>query len=139
MHRDPMGFTVAMPRGWSAKRYPDRARVEFRDPDSNAFLWIESTEDPEKDPFRHWQKVEKAGTAKNLWPGYQRVRITPLTYRGVTAADWEFLYLKDGVRTHVLDRGFRTSSGRPYAIYWESPDSEWDRAFFDTFTETFKP
>ncbi|SNS11820.1 Serine/threonine protein kinase [Streptosporangium subroseum] len=139
MHRDSMGFTVAIPRGWSARRFPDRDRVEFRDPDSDAFLWIESTEDSEKDPVRHWQKVEKAGTAKNLWPGYERIRITLLTYRGVAAADWEFLYLKKGVRTHVLDRGFHTASETPYAIYWESPDSEWDPAFFDTFTATFKP
>lgn len=53
------------------------------------------------------------------------------------AADWEFTYLKNGVRTHVLDRGFRTLAGRPYAIYWESPESEWDRSLFDDFTRTF--
>ncbi|MDP9845089.1 serine/threonine-protein kinase [Streptosporangium lutulentum] len=139
LHKDTMGFTVAMPKGWSAKRFSNRDRVEFRDPDSDAFLWIESTEDSETDPVRHWQKVEKAGTARNLWPGYQRIRITLLTYRGVAAADWEFLYVKKGVRTRVLDRGFRTPSGRPYAIYWESPASEWDPAFFDAFTATFKP
>ncbi|GAA3082463.1 serine/threonine-protein kinase [Streptosporangium carneum] len=139
LYRDPLGFSVGMPRGWTTKRSAGRDRVEFRAPGSDAFLWIESTEDPETDPVRHWEKVEKGGLARKLWPGYERVGITPRRYRGLEAADWEFTYLKNGVRTHVLDRGFRTAAGRPYAIYWESPESEWDRTFFDRFTETFRP
>ncbi|GAA4226562.1 serine/threonine protein kinase [Streptosporangium album] len=140
LHRDPMGFTVAVPRGWAVKRFSDRDRVEFRPPGRNGFLWIESTEDPETDPVRHWEKVERGGLAKKIWPGYERIGITPLRYRGLPAADWEFTYLKDKVRVRVLDRGFRTSAGRPYAIYWEGPDdSRSQRVFFDTFTETFRP
>ncbi|WP_030909780.1 serine/threonine-protein kinase [Streptosporangium amethystogenes] len=137
-HRDPMGFSVAVPKGWTFKRFPGRDRVEFRAPGASGFLWIESTDDPEKDPVKHWEKVERAGTADNVWPGYERIGITSLRYRGVPAADWEFTYLKNGVRTHVLDRGFRTLADRPYAIYWESPESEWDRSLFDDFTRTFR-
>ncbi|MGW4422341.1 protein kinase domain-containing protein [Streptosporangium sp. NPDC004631] len=140
LYQDPkMGFSVAMPRGWTGKRFPDRNRMEFREPGSDAFLWIESTEDPETDPVRHWEKVERGGLAKKAWPGYRRLGVTPLRYRGAPAADWEFTYLKNDVPTHVLDRGFRTASGRPYAIYWESPEAEWDRTFFDRFTKTFQP
>ncbi|WP_440097855.1 protein kinase domain-containing protein [Streptosporangium sp. H16] len=139
LHRDPMGFSVAVPGNWRVKRFAGRDRVEFRAPGASAFLWIESTDDPEKNPVRHWQKVEKAGTADNVWPGYRRIGITALVYRGVPAADWEFTYLKNGVRTRVLDRGFRTLADKPYAIYWESPASRWDRSFFDTFTRTFRP
>ncbi|MFI7532317.1 protein kinase [Streptosporangium sp. NPDC049376] len=139
-YKDPvMGFTMALPRGWTSKRFSGRDRVEFRRPGSSALLWIESTADPEKDPVKHWENLEKDRVVKKLWPGYERIGITPLRYRGVEAADWEFTYLKNGVRTHVLDRGFHTITGRPYAIYWESPESEWDRAFFDRFTETFRP
>ncbi|MEU8385976.1 hypothetical protein AB0C32_43370, partial [Streptosporangium sp. NPDC048865] len=138
LHRDPMGFSVAVPRNWQVKRFSGRDRVEFRAPGASGVLWIESTDDPEKDPVRHWLKVEKAGTADNVWPGYRRIGITPLVYRGVRAADWEFTYLKNGVRTRVVDRGFRTVSDRPYAIYWESPASRWDRSFFETFTRTFR-
>ncbi|MGC5014046.1 protein kinase domain-containing protein [Streptosporangium sp. DT93] len=139
LHRDPMGFSVAVPATWQVKRFPGRDRVEFRAPGSDAFLWIESTDDPEKDPVRHWEKVEEAGTADGVWPGYRRIGITGLTYRGVPAADWEFTYLKDGVRTHVLDRGFRTAADKPYAIYWESPEPEWKRSSFDAFARTFRP
>ncbi|WP_440065039.1 protein kinase domain-containing protein [Streptosporangium sp. OZ121] len=139
LHRDPMGFSVAVPGNWRVKRFAGRDRVEFRAPGASGFLWIESTDDPEKNPVRHWQKVEKAGTADNVWPGYRRIGITALVYRGVPAADWEFTYLKNGVRTRVLDRGFRTLADKPYAIYWESPASRWDRSFFDTFTRTFRP
>ncbi|WP_031160069.1 serine/threonine-protein kinase [Streptosporangium roseum] len=140
LHRDPMGFTVAVPRGWAVKRFSGRDRVEFRAPGRNGFLWIESTEDPETDPVKHWEKVERGGLAKNVWPGYERIGITALRYRGLPAADWEFTYLKDKVRMRVLDRGFRTLTGRPYAIYWEGPDDgRSNRTFFDRFTETFRP
>ncbi|WP_436756893.1 protein kinase domain-containing protein [Streptosporangium sp. V21-05] len=139
LHRDPMGFSVAVPMNWQVKRFAGRDRVEFRAPGASGFLWIESTDDPEKNPVRHWQKVERAGTADNVWPGYRRIGITSLVYRGVPAADWEFTYLRNGVRTRVLDRGFRTVADKPYAIYWESPAAGWDRSFFDTFTRTFRP
>ncbi|MEV4244357.1 protein kinase [Streptosporangium canum] len=140
LHRDAMGFTVAVPRGWAVKRFSGRDRVEFRPPGRNGFLWIESTEDPETDPVKHWEKVERGGLAKNVWPGYERIGITALRYRGLPAADWEFTYLKDKVRMRVLDRGFRTLTGRPYAIYWEGPDDvRSNRTFFDKFTETFRP
>ncbi|WP_189241774.1 serine/threonine-protein kinase [Planobispora rosea] len=139
LYRDPLGFSIAVPRGWTVQRSTDRRRVEFRKPGSAAFLWVESTEDPEKDPVKHWEKVEEGGTARNVWPGYERVAITPLTYQGRPAADWEFTYDRAGVRTHVLDRGFRTADDTPYAIYWESPEESWNPAFFDRFTETFRP
>ncbi|WP_433255653.1 protein kinase domain-containing protein [Streptosporangium sp. CA-135522] len=140
LHRDPLGFTVAIPKGWTVKRFSGRDRVEFRPPGGDGFLWIESTEDPVKDPVKHWEKVERGGLAKKLWPGYERIGITPLRYRSLPAADWEFTYLKDGkVKTHVLDRGFRTLTGRPYAIYWEGPDDRWSRTLFDRFTEAFRP
>ncbi|ACZ85844.1 serine/threonine-protein kinase [Streptosporangium roseum] len=140
LHRDPMGFTVAVPRGWAVKRFSGRDRVEFRPPGKNGFLWIESTEDPETDPVKHWEKVERGGLKQNIWPGYERISITALRYRGLPAADWEFTYLRDKVRMRVLDRGFRTLTGRPYAIYWESPDDgRSNRTFFDRFTETFRP
>ncbi|MFF5242905.1 protein kinase [Streptosporangium sp. NPDC000095] len=140
LHRDPMGFSIAVPGSWQVKRFSGRDRVEFRAPGaSDSFLWIESTEDPEKDPERHWEKVERAGVAENVWPGYRRVSITALTYQGVPAADWEFTYLKNGVRTRVLDRGFRTRDGKPYAIYWESPDARRSGSLFAAFTNTFRP
>ncbi|GII02453.1 serine/threonine-protein kinase [Planobispora takensis] len=139
LHEDPLGFSVAVPRTWSVKRSSGRDRVEFRDPRTDRFLWIESTEDSETDPVRHWEKVEQGGNEDDLWPGYRRLGITGLTYLDRPAADWEFTYDKAGERRHVLDRGFRTSAGKPYAIYWESADATWNRAFFDRFTRTFRP
>ncbi|MBG0829537.1 protein kinase [Planomonospora sp. ID67723] len=139
LHEDPLGFSLAIPRTWSVKRFSGRDRVEFRAPGSAAFLWVESTEDPETDPVEHWEKVEEGGTADGVWPGYERISITPLTYLDRPAADWEFTFRRDGVPVRVLDRGFRTADGTPYAIYWESPEATWDRAPFDRLVKTFRP
>jgi hypothetical protein len=138
LYEDPeMGFSVAVPKNWTATRAADRDRVEFRAPGAASFLWIESTDDPELDPVRHWEKVEKV--IRKIRTGYRRIGISPLNYRGMAAADWEFTYTSKGVPTRVLDRGFRTVDGTPYAIYWESPQARWDRTYFDRFTETFQP
>ncbi|GGL20257.1 serine/threonine-protein kinase [Planomonospora parontospora] len=138
LYEDPeMGFSVAIPKHWTAVRAADRDRVEFRAPGAASFLWIESTDDPELDPVRHWEKVEKV--IRKVRTGYRRIAISPLNYRGMAAADWEFTYTSKGVPTRVVDRGFRTVDGTPYAIYWESPEARWDRTYFDRFTETFQP
>ncbi|GAT64797.1 serine/threonine protein kinase [Planomonospora sphaerica] len=138
LYEDPeMGFSIAIPKHWTAVRATDRDRVEFRAPGAASFLWIESTDDPELDPVRHWEKVEKV--IRKIRPGYRRIAISPLNYRGMAAADWEFTYTSKGVPTRVVDRGFRTVDGTPYAIYWESPEARWDRTYFDRFTETFQP
>ncbi|MFC6894219.1 hypothetical protein ACFQGX_01555 [Nonomuraea dietziae] len=42
---------------------------------------------------------------------------------------------------HVLNRGFRLRDGRPFALYWETPEQLWaeGRATLDTILETFRP
>jgi hypothetical protein len=41
----------------------------------------------------------------------------------------------------VLDIGFRTAEGRPYAMYWQAPLADWnkDLRLQKVFADTFRP
>lgn len=136
-------FSVSVPAGWTAKKTPGRDSVSVTGPGAPGTLIIEWTEadDPVRDPVEAWQRLEKEIRAKGQFAGYRRLDIRPLTYLGVSAADWEFTRIRDGETIHVVNRGFRLEDGRPYAIYWETPEASWRKglAFFDTFVKTFQP
>jgi len=59
-------------------------------------------------------------------PGYQRLRVTPVSYRG-GAADIEYLY-NDPMRgqMHGINRSF-VVDGKGYKIEWRTKPADWDR------------
>ena len=135
-HQDPTGFSVAVPDGWRVSR--EGPRVKFDEPDGGRFLIIDQTDDPKPDPVADWEQQEDARAS--TFPGYRRIRIAAVDYHD-EAADWEFTYAGDGGRIHVVDRGFVTDPDQAYAIYWSTPEDQWEdsRRYFDTFTDTFRP
>ncbi|GII90336.1 hypothetical protein [Sinosporangium siamense] len=142
-YRHPQGFSLAVPKGWTAVDDPERPRVEIRGKGSNGFLWVEwaTPENPQDDQVAAWEELEKTILAEKGLPGYRRIGIRPLTYLGRPAADWEFTFesTADGT-VRVIDRGFRTADGRHFALYWRVPDAEWSRDlhFFQNFARTFR-
>ncbi|GAA3208093.1 serine/threonine-protein kinase [Nonomuraea helvata] len=136
-------FSIAMPEQWRATKHPTRDSISFKGPGTSGALIVEWTV-PEfawKDPARQWMALEKEIRARGEFAGYSRIGIVRTRYLGLQAADWEFTRVRDGVLIHVINRGFRTADGRPYALYWEAPASRWatDRRYFDTFAKTFRP
>lgn len=137
------GFSVAVPRGWRAVKNPQRDSVTFSGPGTPGVMIVEWTV-PEGDhatPADHWRALEREILRKGEFPGYERVAIRALEYQGRPAADWEFTRSRDGTAIHVINRGFTTAGGRPFALYWETTGARWerDRRFFETFTATFRP
>ncbi|GAA2384645.1 serine/threonine-protein kinase [Nonomuraea africana] len=137
------GFSVAVPREWKATRIPGRDSVSVKGPGTPGELIIEWTESGKTGltPKQEWESLEQEIQAKGQFSGYTRLGIVELTYLGVEAADWEFTRNKGGEMIHVLNRGFRLGDGRPFALYWETPDRLWteSRATLDTILETFRP
>ncbi|WP_211370913.1 hypothetical protein [Nonomuraea turkmeniaca] len=132
-----------MPSGWQATKSSTRDSLSIKGPDSPGRMMVEWTT-PEvrwKAPEQAWIALEKEIRAKGEFQGYTRIAITPVRYRGRAAADWEFTRMRGGQLIHVINRGFHTADGRPFALYWETTDSRWerDRHYFDTFARTFKP
>ncbi|MET7326915.1 serine/threonine-protein kinase [Nonomuraea sp. NPDC005650] len=136
-------FGIAVPEGWRAEKHATRDSISIKGPSTPGTMIVEWTV-PEfawADPARQWASLEKEINAKGEFARYKRIRITSTRYLGLRAADWEFTRVRDGQVIHVINRGFRTSDGRPYALYWETTDARWaaDRRYFETFVKTFRP
>ena len=77
----------------------------------------------------------------DIFPGYERIRIDAVDYRGWNAADAEFTYQGDNGTIHVLNRGFVTAPDQAYAIYWSMPEGAWSDRLdeFAVVASTFQP
>ena len=135
---DPTGFSIAVPDGWAVSR--QGAYVYVVPPSGGSFLIIDQSDHPKPDPLADWrqQEANRIGT----YPGYHRIRLQAIYYpQAEKAADWEWTYYKDGVLTHVLNRNILANPQHAYALYWSTPESEWDADFaiFKVFARTFQP
>jgi eukaryotic-like serine/threonine-protein kinase len=124
-YTDPRdGFSLVIPAGWRAVRRD--TRVDFDDPSSSRFLRIDTSDTPLADPYQNWIDYERQ--FRQGKSDYQNLDIRRVrNYRpeeGWTTADWEFTL----GGTHVLDRNIRVSDARAHAIYWSTPQSQWDTA-----------
>ena len=136
-YTDPTGFSLTLPTGWTVSR--KGTDVYVRDPDSGAYLQIPQTTQPKPDALADWQQQERAASGR--FPGYRRVRLQRVDYRGWDAADWEFTWTSSAGPVHVLSRNIRVSDRRAYALYWSVPADRWDalRPWFDVAARTFRP
>ena len=135
-HRDPTGFSVAVPEGWRSER--DSGQVYFREPSGPGLLIVDQTDRPKADPVADWGHQEAA--RRSGYADYHRIRIEAVDYFG-KAADWEFTYAARSGRQHVLIRGVVASAKQAYGIYWSTPDDRWEENLpvLRTIFETFQP
>ncbi|MEJ7775764.1 MAG: hypothetical protein WKF72_13245, partial [Nocardioidaceae bacterium] len=136
LYEDQTGFSVAVPQGWTAER--DGPRVQFTDPASSRFLRIDQTDTPQADPVADWERQEESVSQR--LPNYERISIEAVEYRDYDAADWKFTFGEEGT-TQVLSRNMITAPDQAYALYWSTPESEYDEALgtFEVIANTFMP
>jgi tRNA A-37 threonylcarbamoyl transferase component Bud32 len=135
--KDPTGFTVAVPKGWT--RSVRGSSVYFRAPRGSSYLQVDTTTQPKADALKDWKNQE--GSISRRFPGYQRIRLERIDYRGWNAADWEFTWRPGSGTLHVLSRNIRVNDSRAYALLWSIPAGEWNdrRPDFDVVAATFQP
>jgi hypothetical protein len=138
VYRDPTGFSLYVPNGWSQSR--EGSIVYFRDPFGGRVLGIDQTNQPKPDPLVDWQTQAAYRVARGDFPGYQQIKIVRVNY-WLNAADWEFTYNGRGGRVHVLNRGFIVSPNKAHGIWWQTPDSTWaaNRPMIDLIFQSFRP
>jgi hypothetical protein len=138
LYTDRTGFAVAVPRTWRVSR--SGTIVYFREPGGARVLGIDQTDQPKSDPVADWTAQESYRVRRGDFPQYERIKIAPCDFF-VSCADWEFRYTRNGVRTHVNNRGFVVSSNLAHGIWWSTPESQWTASLsmLETVFRTFKP
>ncbi len=136
-YADPSGFSLLLPAGWTVSH--QGTTLYAKQPGGRGYLQVPQTTHPKPDSLRDWQEQEAYGSRN--FPGYQRIRLARVPYKGWDAADWEFLWTPSGGPLHVLDRNVRVSDRRAYALYWSVPAGDWTarKHDFDVIAESFRP
>jgi eukaryotic-like serine/threonine-protein kinase len=132
------GFSIAVPNGWRVSHQGHY--VYLLPPSGSEFLLIDQSDHPQPNPLQDWQQQE--ANRESTYAGYHRIRLEPVRYpQAEKAADWEFTYYRQGVLTHVLNRNILANAHHAYALYWSTPDSQWDQDWhiFKILARTFRP
>jgi eukaryotic-like serine/threonine-protein kinase len=133
------GFSIGVPAGWQISHVGHY--VYIRDPaDSAIFLLIDQSDHPKPNPLADWE--QQAAYRQGTYPGYHLIRLQSVRYpQAEKAADWEFIYDRNGQAVQVLNRNVLANAAHAYALYWSTPQSEWaaDYHFFQAFAGTFRP
>ncbi|MEU8173865.1 protein kinase [Microbispora hainanensis] len=140
IHRDPLGFSIALPSGW-VPFGREGARVRFHHPNSRDYLQVDLTPWEDPDPVNALRIVEMNSTKQGYLPGYERIAYRTSRYLGVESAEWEFTFKPSFGKVRVIDRAFRLRDGRSIMLYWQVADSRWTSglSYFNAFTRTFQP
>ncbi|MFJ3980163.1 protein kinase [Streptomyces sp. NPDC090021] len=119
-------FSMAMPEGFKRTGTAgDNSGGIFSRDGGFPRIQVDFTGKPGDDAALAWAKLAPAvgGSSK----GYREIRIDKTEYRGYpTVADWEFEREHGGVKTRVLNRGFKTDATHGYAIMISCPADQWD-------------
>jgi eukaryotic-like serine/threonine-protein kinase len=133
------GFSIGVPDGWQISHVGHY--VYITDPDNGGiFLLIDQSDDPKPNPLADWEQQQ--ANRESSYPAYHLIRLESVSYpQAEKAADWEFTYDKNGVPVHVLNRNVLANAHHAYALYWSTPESDWNAYFryFQAFAATFRP
>ena len=133
---DPQGaYTIGLPPGWEVRPTSNPTRVDLVEPATGSFLRIEWVSPPNGDPVGAWQR----SAASPPGPGYEQIRIEPVSYRDDDAAMWEFRH-GSGPVLHTGNLGFVTN-GRGYARCCARRRDRWaaSQPLFEQFKQAFQP
>lgn len=140
---DPLGFTMAVPNGWTREVKADNTEVDFIDPTGKVDLKVSMESFAGPSPLKAWQDLQPVVKANS--PGYHLLQMndTSVTIGGVQepAAIWEYTW-QGRVRVyHARDLGFGKEGGTGYAVYLSAPEAQWTQRLpvFETAVATFRP
>ncbi len=119
-YRDSTGFTIDVPEWLGAPASGDNRRTFSG---NGSTLVVEWTDQPGSSALKAWQD-EASG---NNFSNYRQLNLANVpNWRWTNAADWEWTF-GSNTTLHSLNRGFVTGK-YGYAIYWTTPDSQWNAA-----------
>ncbi|MER6024895.1 serine/threonine-protein kinase [Streptomyces sp. NPDC001851] len=134
-YRDPWGFTVYLPKGWSRKVVGVPAdglrQVDYSPDHGRHFVRIAIDSSPDfPNAFEHQKDLEQQ---LQRLADYKRVTMKQNTYRDRPGSLWEYTWTalkKDppsGPR-HAIEETYFSRAGTEYAVYVSSPADDWANA-----------
>jgi serine/threonine protein kinase len=133
------GFSIGIPPGWTISHVGHYVYVN--DPvNPNIFLLIDQSDQPNPNPLADWEQQQ--ANRESTYSDYHLIRLAAVSYpQAQKAADWEFTYDRDGVPVHILNRNILANAHHAYALYWSTPQGDWDADYhyFQAFAATFRP
>ena len=128
-YTDPAGWTAALPPGWVRSTY--KGQVQFRDEVHRRTLRVSSGPAAAGGAVQAWRTASPSYA--RVLADYRQLRIAPVDYRGLDAADLEFTYTSEATALHVLDRTVVTG-GTAQVLYWQTGAADF-AASLPVFTE----
>ncbi|MGX8907801.1 serine/threonine-protein kinase [Streptomyces netropsis] len=135
--RDPAGFALAVPEGYTRSFEPPR--VFYYSPGKEFRIGILIQDARPGGPIGAMR--DSAAQAPDRYPGYCDGRVEKTTHKGYPAASWEFTwngFEEDAGPRHTYDLGW-DEAGKMYDVWVSGPatKSVEGRRHFDTALDTF--
>ncbi|MFF2301562.1 serine/threonine-protein kinase [Streptomyces sp. NPDC058128] len=133
---DRFHFSMAMPATFEVRSIPGYSGGGiFSESGGFPRIQVDFNATPKDNAAAAWElgKIGVAATSKN----YKHFGIRTVSYKGYpTVADWEFERTQQGMRVHVLNRGFKVDATHGYSIMVSCKAEEWNGAECKTLRET---
>ncbi|WP_149828459.1 serine/threonine-protein kinase [Streptomyces tailanensis] len=126
-----LGIAFPVPDGWKLNKRTSE-QVSYIDETRLAEITIGIVNPAGVHPMAHFKDIE-ANTKVNYPTSYRKLRMQKTTFRGQSAAIWEFTFQGRARAFRAIDLGFGREGEREYDIYLSAPDAKWDtyRPVFD--------
>ncbi|MFG2944929.1 serine/threonine-protein kinase [Streptomyces adustus] len=129
---DPLGFSIALPKGWKRSVFSDDGdltQIDYSPDGGEHFVRIALDKSPDfADPYQHQLDLDQQLTRL---VDYKKLQLGANTYRDRRASLWEYTWTalaKDtkfpGPR-HAIDEVYIARNGVEYALYMSSPAEDW--------------
>ncbi|MET8173046.1 serine/threonine-protein kinase [Streptomyces clavifer] len=129
-------FTMAMPESFKRNGIAgSNSGGIYNDGGGFPRVQIDYNASPGDDAAAAWRGL--MGAVAGSSSGYEHIGIKKVEFNGYpTVADWQFTRNQQGIRVHVLNRGFKVDATHGYSIMISCKASEWDGEECTTLRET---
>ncbi|MEV1066158.1 serine/threonine-protein kinase [Streptomyces sp. NPDC050263] len=129
---DPVGFGLALPKGWERQVYQDDGdlqQIDYTPDDGEHFIRIALDKSPDfSDPYAHQIDLE---LQLERLVDYKRVTLEKNVYRDREGSEWEYTWTAQAKDTkfpgprRAIEETYVSRDGTEYAIYMSSPAADW--------------
>ncbi|WP_432011426.1 serine/threonine-protein kinase [Streptomyces cucumeris] len=135
--KDPLGFTIAVPKGYS--RSYEAPRVYYYSPGKEFRIGVQIQEQDPKGPLGLSREADAKGPRE--YPGYRSGQVIETTHQGHPAALWAFVWnggADDGGSRQTFDLSWN-ADGKMYDLWLSAPVAQkgQGKRYFDTAVATF--